>query len=805
MSRETIKVCCRFRKEFDHSEDEYDSWEFEDETATIYYGERNTKTERKWVYDYILPPDTTQEQMYEKVAKKTIVDFTEGYNDTIFAYGQSGSGKTYSMLGPDSVFETLATSTENELYGITPRAVYQIFNIFKDFDRNGTKWKLSLSYIEIYNEKIKCLLSKKDGLKIREDPNEGFIIPEKDSIDCQTPLSVFEGINLASKNRATGATNQNERSSRSHAILQLELIYNSIDGLVRKSHLSLVDLAGSERIAKTGAEGQRLKEAQKINQSLTTLGMVIMSLTTPGSKHIPFRNSKLTLILKDSLGGSSKTTLLCTASRLKRHSEESIQTLYFASRAKTIKNNAKKNIILSAGELQYLANGLKKEIMLLRGQIKNIGYQWRLIEDKKILSFCNNDEFLNDPNSPVSVLDKKESTNTTDTINANINSQNAANANANINTNNNKENNNNSQKDKAATNTNNNTQANINNEKDEKKENPNPNNSNANITKNNNKNEIDERDEEDKDALIELLKVNMKTERELLQLIIDELNEKLDKKEKENMELLKTIDQLNKTIKNLNNNKDKDKEKNKELKIDSNIQQKTESSNISFLSLPSIDLSGFEKEKNELQFQLDKKDDEIRKILKEKEKTEDQNIFISKDNQQLRQKINELKAQIVILQNNPRLSIKNSEDYDFKKDFRADTKSDLRSGKSKDKTESRRVSQVRSTFGVVLKKVQAGKNAVDYLLKEQEENAKRQKEAEALFGKSELYKELHKNVIEYDSPCTVSSNSDILEIDMPELNFANPSNDEAFIKAEEQLYSKEMEHLKKKKKKQENK
>ena len=804
MSKETIKVCCRFRKEFDHSEDEYDSWEFEVETATIYYGERNTKTEKKWVYDYILPPDTTQEQMYEKVAKKTIVDFTEGYNGTIFAYGQSGSGKTYSMLGPDSVFETLASSAENELYGITPRAVYQIFNIFKDFERNGTKWKLSLSYIEIYNEKIKCLLSKKDGLKIREDPNEGFIIPEKDSIDCQTPLSVFEGINLASKNRATGATNQNERSSRSHAILQLELIYNSIDGLVRKSHLSLVDLAGSERIAKTGAEGQRLKEAQKINQSLTTLGMVIMSLTTPGSKHIPFRNSKLTLILKDSLGGSSKTTLLCTASRLKRHSEESIQTLYFASRAKTIKNNAKKNIILSAGELQYLANGLKKEIMLLRGQIKNIGYQWRLIEDKKLLSFCNNDEFLNDPNSPVAILDKKESSNTTDTITANINYQTLA-SNTNANTNNNKENNNNSQKERTTTNTNDNKQDNIKNEKDDKQISKD---SNANIAIANNKKEVDERDEEDRDALIDLLKVNMKTERELLQLIIDELNEKLDKKEKENMELLKTIDQLNKTIKNLNNSnnaQDKDKEKNKELKMDSNIQQKTEISNISFASLPSIDLSGFEKEKNELQFQLDKKDEEIRKILKEKEKTEEQNIFISKDNQQLRQKINELKAQIVVLQNNPPLSTKSSEDYDFKKDFRADTKSDLRSGKSKDKTESRRVSQVRTTFGVVLKKVQAGKNAVDYILKAQEENAKRQKEAEALFGKSDLYKELHKNVIEYDSPCTVSSNSDILDIDMPELNFANPSNDEAFIKAEEQLYSKEMEHLKEKKRKQESK
>ena len=187
-----------------------------------YILEKEIQNQKKWVYDYILPPDTTQEQMYDKVAIKTIIDFTEGYNGTIFSYGQSGSGKTYSMLGPDSVFETLASSAENELYGIIPRAIYQIFNIFKDFDRNGTKWKLSLSYIEIFNEKIKCLLrSKKDGLKIREFPNEDFIIPEKESLECQTPLSVFEGINLASKNRATGATNQNERSSRSQAILPI--------------------------------------------------------------------------------------------------------------------------------------------------------------------------------------------------------------------------------------------------------------------------------------------------------------------------------------------------------------------------------------------------------------------------------------------------------------------------------------------------------------------------------------------------------------------------------------------------------
>ena len=768
MSKETIKVCCRFRKEFDHAEDEYDSWGFDEENATIYYGERGTKSEKKWVYDYILIPDCTQEQMYEKVAKKTIIDFTEGYNGTIFAYGQSGSGKTYSMLGPDSVFETLASSAENELYGITPRAVYQIFNIFKDFERSGTKWKLTLSYIEIYNEKVKCLLSKKDGLKIREDPNEGFVIPEKETMDCNSPLSVFEGINLASKNRATGATNQNERSSRSHAILQLELIYNSIDGLVRKSHLSLVDLAGSERIAKTGAEGQRLKEAQKINQSLTTLGMVIMSLTTPGCKHIPFRNSKLTLILKDSLGGSSKTTLLCTASRLKRHSEESIQTLYFASRAKTIKNNAKKNIILSAGELQYLANGLKKEIMLLRGQIKNVGYQWRLIEDKKILSFCNNEEFLNDPNSPIAVLEKKE-----EKINEENNEK-------------------------------------INNNNEEKKENENNKNENKEV-------EVvikNSKDEQDKDEMIQLLKTNMKTERELLQLIIDELNDKLEKKEKENVQLLMTISQLKQsvdpkiiekiippaqnqpiaTIINQNSN-------NKTELLKDKIETPKANINIPLISGISFDLSQFEKEKDELKFEIEKKNSEIKQIQKEKEQIEEQNIFTSKENHQLRQKISELKLQIELLQTASTLSnpssfssMRDDQDYDFKKKL---------PNKIRDKTpESKKSLQIRNTFGVVLKKVTPRVGNVDYILQAQEESIQRQKDAEILFKNSELYKSLHKNVIEYDSPRTVSSNSDILEIDMPELNFANDNNNaEEFKKVEEELYSKEMQHLKAKKQK----
>ena len=543
MSAESIKVCCRFRKEFNHPDSDYDSWGFDEESSTI------TLLGKKWTYDYILPPDTTQEAMYEKVAKKTILDFADGYHGTIFAYGQSGSGKTYSMLGPDSVFADLGTSSENELYGITPRAIYQIFNILTEYSRNGTNWKLCLSYIELYNEKIKCLLSGKEGLKIREDPNEGFVIPDKEMYDCKTPKDIFEGIDIASKNRAVGATNQNERSSRSHAIMQLELIYNSIDGLVRKSRLSLVDLAGSERIAKTGAEGQRLKEAQKINQSLTTLGMVIMALTTPGTKHIPFRNSKLTLILRDSLGGSSKTTLLCTASRLKIHSEESIQTLYFASRAKTIKNSTKKNVILNAGELQHIANGLKKELLFLRGQLKKIGSKWKIIEDKKLLGFVSNDEYDKD----VSGVEKE-----------------------NVNEKKNKEDNNENIKEKENENFDNDDIGEIDFS------------GNGNLS------------EEERKKIIGELNEKMEKEKSELQKIIDDLFVKVDSKDNEEKELKNNIEGYIKQISQFQN---VFKEK-KELEIQINLQEKNIEEKIGQMNYIKSQISIFDIENDNLNNQV---------------------------------------------------------------------------------------------------------------------------------------------------------------------------------------------------------
>ena len=481
------------------------------------------------------------------------------------------------------------------------------------------------------------MLSKKDGLKIREDPHDGFIIPEKDTIDCLKPSNIFEGIKLATKNRATGATNQNEHSSRSHAILQLQLIYNSIDGQVRKSYLSLVDLAGSERIAKTGAEGQRLKEAQKINQSLTTLGMVIMALTTPGTKHVPFRNSKLTLILKDSLGGSSKTTLLCTASRLKRHSEESIQTLYFASRAKTIKTHAKKNIILSAGELQYLANGLKKEILLLRGQIKKIGFQWHLIDDKKIINFCNNDEFITDGTD----LIQEKSSNDINAIDSN-----------------NKIENNSSNKKETF-----------------KKE------------------ETSKINDSEKDKIIEQLKESIVSERELMQLIIDELNEKVAEKDSEISELQ---NQLVKCGSSTGNN----------ITITNPI-------------TPPIDISKYENEIKELKQKLSEKDLQIKNLTKEKDDLSEQNIYISQENRKNRSQITELLEKIEELQkvideqNNPKKNINPNRG---------------------------------SAFGVTLKKVD--QKGVNYLEQAYKDYEKQKKEASIIFKNSSLYNEMHKYVQE---------------------------------------------------------
>jgi hypothetical protein len=205
-------------------------------------------------YDYILSASTEQEEMYEKVGKQTITDFMNGFNGTIFAYGQSGSGKTFSMLGPEDVTEALSKDFKSvpekvqALYGITPRAVIQMFEVINEYVSQGSQCTLHVSYIEIYNETINCLLSKRENLKIREIPGVGMSVADRESVVCKTPEEIFECISIATKNRAVTSTLQNARSSRSHTILMIDFDYNGIDGIKRSSRLNLVDLAGSERV-----------------------------------------------------------------------------------------------------------------------------------------------------------------------------------------------------------------------------------------------------------------------------------------------------------------------------------------------------------------------------------------------------------------------------------------------------------------------------------------------------------------------------------------------------------------------------
>ena len=183
---------------------------------------------------------------------------------------------------------------------------------------------------------------------------------------------IFEALMFGQRSRAVASTNQNDRSSRSHTIFVISYKQINPDGAQKQGRLNLVDLAGSERIAKTGATGKTLQEATKINSSLTALGLVIKALTD-NKGHIPFRDSKLTLLLKDALGGNSKTTLICTASKQLKHLEESIQTLQFAERAKRIKNKAAANVLRSPEEMAKMIEKLKVEVASLKAQLINNG------------------------------------------------------------------------------------------------------------------------------------------------------------------------------------------------------------------------------------------------------------------------------------------------------------------------------------------------------------------------------------------------------------------------------------------------
>lgn len=317
----------------------------------------------KFNFDYIFPIDTIQKQVYEVAAKPIVQAVMQGFNGTVFAYGQTSSGKTFTMSGPD---------LENpELMGVIPRMVSTVFESIAASD-TFIEYAVKVSYCEIYLEKIKDLLDvTKVNLKIHEDKARGVYIDELTERYVSDDSDVYQIMKFGLENRNVGSTNMNAVSSRSHSIFLITISQTNNKELSAKTgKLYLIDLAGSEKVGKTGAAGKRLEEAKNINKSLTMLGLVIYSLTDGKSTHIPYRDSKLTRVLQDSLGGNSKTALIITCSPSLYNESETISTLRFGMRAKAIKNTPKINREYTVAELKLMISKCREEMSKKDKRIK---------------------------------------------------------------------------------------------------------------------------------------------------------------------------------------------------------------------------------------------------------------------------------------------------------------------------------------------------------------------------------------------------------------------------------------------------
>ncbi|KNE58285.1 hypothetical protein AMAG_05094 [Allomyces macrogynus ATCC 38327] len=291
-----------------------------------------------------------------------MIEVLKGYNGTVFAYGQTGSGKTYTMMG--------SNIDDEANKGVIPRISEQIFDSIVEAPSN-LEFTVKVSYIEIYMEKIRDLLNPtNDNLPVHEDKQRGVYVKGLLEVYVASVGEVFEVMRRGQSARIVAYTAMNAESSRSHSIFVITINQKDLtNGSNRSGRLYLVDLAGSEKVGKTGASGQTLEEAKMINKSLTALGMVINALTDGKSKHVPYRDSKLTRILQESLGGNSRTTLIINSSPSSFNEAETLSTLRFGMRAKSIKNKAKINAELSANELKALLKKSELQIVSFKDYI----------------------------------------------------------------------------------------------------------------------------------------------------------------------------------------------------------------------------------------------------------------------------------------------------------------------------------------------------------------------------------------------------------------------------------------------------
>ncbi|KAK9734649.1 hypothetical protein RND81_04G154700 [Saponaria officinalis] len=331
--------------------------------------------ESRFTFDVVADETVSQEKLFRVAGVPMVENTVAGYNSCMFAYGQTGSGKTHTMLGDIEG----GTRRHSVNCGMTPRVFEYLFSrIQKEKEaRREEKFRFTCkcSFLEIYNEQILDLLNPSSAnLQIREDLKKGIYVENLTELEVSSARDVMQQLLEGSMNRKVAATNMNRASSRSHSVFTcvIESMWES-QGVThhRFARLNLVDLAGSERQKSSGAEGERLKEATNINKSLSTLGLVIMNLVSISngkSLHVPYRDSKLTFLLQDSLGGNSKTIIIANVSPSNGCSLETLSTLKFAQRAKFIKNNAIINEDASGDVLamRMQIQQLKKEVSHLR-------------------------------------------------------------------------------------------------------------------------------------------------------------------------------------------------------------------------------------------------------------------------------------------------------------------------------------------------------------------------------------------------------------------------------------------------------
>ncbi|XP_077514424.1 kinesin heavy chain isoform X4 [Amblyomma americanum] len=325
-----------------------------------------------YVYDKVFKPNATQEKVYNEAAKAIVKDVLMGYNGTIFAYGQTSSGKTHTMEG---------VLGDPYSQGIIPRIINDIFNHIYSMDEN-IEFHIKVSYFEIYLDKIRDLLDvTKTNLSVHEDKNRVPFVKGATERFVTSPEEVMEVIDEGKANRHIAVTNMNEHSSRSHSVFLINVKQENLDDQKKLSgKLYLVDLAGSEKVSKTGAEGMVLDEAKNINKSLSALGNVIAALADGNKSHIPYRDSKLTRILQESLGGNSRTTIIICCSPASFNECETKSTLEFGKRAKTIKNTVIVNEELTAEEWKRRFDKEREKVAKLKGQLSRAEFElsrWR--------------------------------------------------------------------------------------------------------------------------------------------------------------------------------------------------------------------------------------------------------------------------------------------------------------------------------------------------------------------------------------------------------------------------------------------